>query len=56
MSYVIKYLPELKKLQEELQDPNKLRIYRMYGGYVGSSESVKYLHKKLEVDSETKNN
>jgi hypothetical protein len=55
VSYVIKYLPDLVKLQEELQDPNKLRIYRMYGGYVGSSESVKYLHERLDVDPEKKN-
>ena len=53
---MIKYLPDIKQLQEELQDPNKLRMYRMYGGYVGSSESMKYLHEKLGVDSEKKNN
>ena len=55
MSYVIKYLPDLNQLKQELQDPNKLRTYKRYGGFVGPSDSVDYLHKMLGVDPEPDN-
>jgi len=55
VSNVIKYLPDIHQLKQELKDPKNLSMYRKYGGYVGSSESVEYLHRKLYLDSELKN-
>jgi len=55
MSYVIKYLPELEQLKQELKDPYLRKLYRKYGGYVGPSESIEYLHRMLGVDPEPDN-
>jgi hypothetical protein len=55
MSYVLKYLPELEQLKQELEDPNLRKFYNKYEGYVGSSESIEYLHKMLGVDPEPDN-
>jgi transcriptional antiterminator len=57
MSYILKHLPEIDKLKEELeQNPNKIVYYAKYGGYVGSSESSDYLNKKLEEYYASKSN
>jgi hypothetical protein len=49
MSYIVKYLPDIEKLKNELkQNPNNIVYYSKYGGYVGSTESMDYLNKKLK--------
>jgi hypothetical protein len=55
VSYVIKYLPDIQQLKEDLKDPKNIIMYRKYGSYVGSPESVNYIHEKLSVDPEKKN-
>lgn len=55
MSYVLKYLPELEQLKQQLEDPYLRKLYRKYEGYVGPSESIMYLHKMLGVDPEPDN-
>lgn len=52
---MIKYLPEIHQLIKELQDPKNISMYRKYGSYVGSPESVNYIHEKLGIDSKKKN-
>ena len=49
MSYVYTHLPELKDLKQNIEtNADVLRYYAKYEGFVGSSESVNYLTKKLE--------
>jgi|SaaInl0LU_22_DNA_1037365.scaffolds.fasta_scaffold106393_2 hypothetical protein len=49
MSYIVKRLPEVNKLQSELeQNPNNIVYYSKYGGYVGSIESMDFLDIKLD--------
>lgn len=55
MSYVMKYLPEIDELRKELSNPNIVEIYRKYGSYAGSIESINYLHEKLNVVLEQEN-
>lgn len=52
---MIKYLPDIQQLKEDLKDPKNIIMYRKYGSYVGSPESVNYIHEKLSVDPEKKN-
>jgi hypothetical protein len=57
MSYIVKYLPNIEKLKNELaQNPNNIVYYSKYGGYVGSTESMDYLNKKLKEYYESKKN
>lgn len=51
----MKYLPDLEELKKELENPNTIDMYRKYESYVGSYESIKYLHEKLGVDLEPEN-
>jgi peptide deformylase len=49
MSYIKVYLPELAELKSKIETNfDVLRYYSKYDGFVGSSESVDYLTKKLE--------
>jgi hypothetical protein len=49
MSYIKVYLPELEELKNKIETNfDVLRYYSKYDGFVGSSESVDYLTKKLE--------
>jgi hypothetical protein len=49
MSYVYTHLPEIEDLKTNIEtNPNILRYYAKYDGFVGSLESVNYLTKKLE--------
>ena len=49
MSYVKVYLPELDELKNKIEtNYDVLRYYSKYEGFVGSSESIDYLTKKLE--------
>lgn len=49
MTYITKYLPDLKNLKKELKDyPDNIRIYSKYEGYVGDEKSMKYLREKIK--------
>lgn len=56
MSYVKVYLPELDELVDRL-DSNKdkwIKFYAKHDTFIGSSESVDYLNKKIEEYYESK--
>jgi len=49
MSYTHTHLPQLEDLKQNIEaNPNVLRFYSKYDGFVGSNESIEYLQKKLE--------
>ena len=55
MSYVYTHLPELNDLKENIEtNPDVLRYYSKYEGFVGSDESVNYLTTKLKEYYESK--
>lgn len=55
MSYIVKRLPKLKDLKEELTEfPERVKYYNKYGGYTGSSESMDYLIQKIKEYYEDK--
>lgn len=55
MSYIKIYLPELDKLKNELeQNPSRIVYYTKYGAYIGNTDSVNYLNKKIEEYYENK--
>ena len=55
MSYVYTHLPELSDLKENIEtNPDVLRYYSKYEGFVGSAESVNYLTTKLKEYYESK--
>jgi hypothetical protein len=55
MSYIVKRLPEIERLQHELEQyPTNIVYYSKYGGYIGSTESMEYLNKKLEEHYDSK--
>lgn len=57
MSYVYTYLPELEELKKIIEkDPNRLKYYSKYGAFMGPTESVEYLNKKIEEYYESKIN
>jgi hypothetical protein len=56
MSYVKVYLPELHELRDRIES-NKdkwIKFYAKQGAFIGSSESVDYLNKKLKEYYESK--
>ena len=49
MTYITKYLPNIKDLKEEFESyPDNIKYYVKYEGFVGSSESIEYIEKKIE--------
>ena len=57
MSYTHTHLPRLEDLKQNIEaNPNVLRYYPKYDSYIGSSESVNYLEKKLKEYYESKKN
>ena len=56
MSYVKVYLPELDELKERIDSDNDkwIKFYAKHDAFIGSSESVDYLNKKLEEYYESK--
>jgi hypothetical protein len=55
MSYIYTHLPELKDLKKNVEtNPNVLRYYSKYEGFIGSDESVNYLTTKLKEYYESK--
>lgn len=48
MSFVKKYLPPLNELKKEIDtNPNILKYYAKYEGFIGDSDSVKFLIQQL---------
>jgi hypothetical protein len=57
MTYIVKYLPDLKLLQEQIEsNPDILRMYAKYMGFNGSDESINYLTSKLDEYENKKSN
>ena len=57
MSYTHTHLPHIEDLKERIDvNPDVLRFYAKYDGYVGSSESINYLDKKLKEYYDSKSN
>lgn len=57
MSYIVKYLPKFNLLKKELEEtPTNIVYYAKYEGYVGDSDSIDYLDKKLKEYYESKKN
>lgn len=49
MSYVYTHLPELEDLKKNIEtNPDVIRYYAKYEGFVGSEESLKYLTEKIK--------
>jgi|14BtaG_2_1085337.scaffolds.fasta_scaffold31032_2 hypothetical protein len=49
MSYTHTYLPNITDLKERIEsNPDMVRIYAKYGGFIGSTESMNYLDTKLK--------
>lgn len=49
MSYILKWLPDKKKLKLELKEyPENIQYYKKYDSFGGNSDSIKYLKKKLK--------
>mgnify|MGYP003704523305 CR=1 FL=1 len=57
MSYVVKYLSDIKTLKKELEEnPDKIKYYLKYEGFTGSSESMTYIEQKINEYISLKNN
>jgi hypothetical protein len=55
MTYITKYLPELDVLKKELEtNPNNIRYYVKYMGFIGNSDSIEYLENKIKEYYESK--
>jgi hypothetical protein len=48
MSYTHTHLPKLEDLKKNIKsDPDLLRYYSKYGGFIGSSSAIEYLYKQI---------
>lgn len=57
MSYIYTHLPELKDLKQNIEtNPDVLRYYSKYEGFVGSSESIEYLTQEIKKYYDSKKN
>lgn len=57
MSYTHTHLPSLEDLKQNIEtNPNALRYYSKYDTFIGSSESIDYLDKKLKEYYDSKSN
>jgi hypothetical protein len=57
MSYTHKHLPTLEDLKANIEtNPNVLRYYSKYDTFIGSTESIDYLDKKLKEYYDSKKN
>jgi hypothetical protein len=57
MTYIVKYLPLLEQLKNELENnPENIKHYIKYEGYSGSSDSIDYLETKIKEYYESKKN
>jgi|SaaInl6LU_22_DNA_1037377.scaffolds.fasta_scaffold122467_3 hypothetical protein len=49
MSYTHTHLPEINDLKKNIEtNPDVVRYYAKYEGFVGSEESINYLTKKID--------
>jgi hypothetical protein len=49
MSYIYTHLPEINDLKKNVEtNPDVIRYYAKYEGFVGSEESINYLTKKVD--------
>ena len=49
MSYILKHLPDIDTLKLELEKyPNRILHYAKYGAFSGNSDSVQFIHSKIE--------
>jgi len=49
MSYIYTHLPELKDLKQNVEtNPDVLRYYSKYEGFVGSPASIEYLTEQIK--------
>jgi|TARA_B110000503_G_scaffold102468_1_gene153064 hypothetical protein len=56
MTYITKYVTELEALKKELEtNPNNIRYYIKYMGFIGDSNSIEYLENKIKEYYESKN-
>jgi hypothetical protein len=50
MSFVVRYLPPLQELKIQFEaNPDVIEHYIKFEGFNGSTESVKYLQKKIKT-------
>ena len=57
MTFIVKYLPLLEQLKNELKNnPDNIKHYIKYEGYSGSVESMEYLETKIKEYYESKKN
>jgi len=49
MSFVVKGLPDLKTLKEQLKEEKWIKHYSKYGGFTGSLKAIQYLSEKLKT-------
>lgn len=57
MSYIKVYLPELDELKNRIRtNTDGLLYYSKYDTFIGSSESMDYLNKKLKEYYDSKSN
>ena len=57
MSYIYTHLPELKDFKQNIEtNPDVLRYYSKYEGFVGSSESIEYLTQEIKKYYDSKKN
>lgn len=49
MSYVYIHLPQLEDLKKNVEtNPDVIRYYAKYEGFIGTAESINYLTEKIE--------
>jgi len=57
MTYIVKYLPNIKDLKEEFESyPDNIKYYLKYEGFTGSSESINFLEQKIKEHIKNKKN
>ena len=54
MSYTHLHLPELDILKSIIKEsPDKIQYYKKHGAFIGSTESIGYLTKKIDEYTKT---
>lgn len=56
MSYTHTHLPEINKLQKQVEErPEVIKYYAKYDGFVGSTDSINFLTQKIDEYYQSKN-